>query len=170
MPQKNTLHSVVSNTGPLISLERMEGGFDFAKKLYKSIYIPETVLKEVSYFHLSPESYIEHHNIFNLIKVARDPLNAVLMTSLDPGEACAICLAQEMMAKENPPQLLLIEERKGRDVAESFNIPISGIAGRIISAKDNKIISEQEARRMLLELFNKKRINKALLNMFLDDF
>ena len=64
MPQKNTLHSVVSNTGPLISLERMEGGFDFAKKLYQSIYIPETVLKEVSYYYPSPQSYINsarHH-------------------------------------------------------------------------------------------------------------
>ena len=54
MPQKNTQNSVVSNTGPLISLERMEGGFDFAKKLYQSIYIPETVLKEVSYHYPSP--------------------------------------------------------------------------------------------------------------------
>ena len=102
--------------------------------------------------------------------MVRDPLTTTLEALLDPREACAIALAQEMMVKENPPQLLLIEERIGREVAESFNIPISGIAGRIIAAKDSEIISEQEAERMLLELFNKKRISKALLNHFLSDF
>ena len=99
-----------------------------------------------------------------------DPLILELETVLDPGEACAIALAQEMMAKEDPPQLLLIEERKGREVAEILNVPISGIAGRILAAKDNKIISEQEAKRMFLDLFNKNRISKVLFNHFLSDF
>ncbi len=40
---------IVSNTGPLISLEKLNDGFSFIRKLYEKILIPQKVLDEVSY-------------------------------------------------------------------------------------------------------------------------
>ena len=38
---------VVSDTGPLISLERLTDGFAFIRRLYDQIVIPPAVLEEV---------------------------------------------------------------------------------------------------------------------------
>ena len=40
---------IVSNTGPVISLEKLSNGFDFIRKLYDKIILPEEVLKELAF-------------------------------------------------------------------------------------------------------------------------
>ncbi len=40
----------VADTGALISLEKLTGGFLFIRKLYDRIYVPLQVLQEVSYY------------------------------------------------------------------------------------------------------------------------
>jgi hypothetical protein len=39
---------IVSNTGPLISLEKLRQGYDFIRQLYDTIIIPPGVLDEVA--------------------------------------------------------------------------------------------------------------------------
>lgn len=39
--------NVVSNTGPLISLEKLDGGFRFIGKIYHKILIPPKVAEEI---------------------------------------------------------------------------------------------------------------------------
>ena len=38
---------IASDAGPLITLERIENGFDFLSKVYKEIIIPQSVFDEV---------------------------------------------------------------------------------------------------------------------------
>ena len=61
---------IVSNTGPLISLENLPDGFNFIRKLYKKIIIPQRVLEELSVKNFaSTDEYINYHNIKDLLEV-----------------------------------------------------------------------------------------------------
>lgn len=57
---------VVSNTGPLITLEKLEDGYKFIRKLYNRILIPQKVAEEISEGFLSFEEYLEHYQIKKL--------------------------------------------------------------------------------------------------------
>ncbi|MBI5474845.1 MAG: hypothetical protein HY961_21095 [Ignavibacteriae bacterium] len=39
--------NIVSNTGPIISLEHLPAGFKFIRKLYEKIILPEAVVEEL---------------------------------------------------------------------------------------------------------------------------
>jgi hypothetical protein len=58
-----------------------------------------------------------------------------LMLVLDPGEAEAILLAEEVNCK-----FLLIDERKGRAIANRRGVPVVGIAGVLLAAKKRGLI------------------------------
>ncbi len=60
----------------------------------------------------------------------------LLQVDVDIGEAEAIVLALELK-----PDLLLLDERKGRHVASNFGIKFTGILGILIEAKNNQLIN-----------------------------
>jgi uncharacterized protein len=62
-------------------------------------------------------------------------LKIQLLAEIDKGEAEAIALSVELDA-----DFLLIDEQKGRQVAERLGIKITGIIGVLIQAKQKKII------------------------------
>jgi predicted nucleic acid-binding protein len=154
MPEpSSSQRSIVSNTGPFISLEKVTGGFSLLRSLYDRVFIPPQVLSE-----LGPvQSYLKDRNIENLVIV-----EAVVLPEdsdldlLDAGEQYAISLA---LKKQLP---LLIEERLGRDIAESKGLKISGIGGQIVKAKEMGILDLNEAYEKLKELWEKNRINTTI--------
>jgi len=61
---------IVSNTGPLISLEKLQQGYDFIRQLYDTIIIPPSVLDEVAEGQVvTPQAYVQHYGIVDLIEV-----------------------------------------------------------------------------------------------------
>ncbi len=60
---------------------------------------------------------------------------SALRLQVDPGEAAAIVLALELKA-----DLLLIDERIGRQVAQRFHLPIMGLIGMLSLAKQKGFI------------------------------
>jgi len=152
---------IVSDTGPLISLEKLTDGYCFIRKLYDKIIIPSAVLKEVAEGGYSdPLEYLEAYKIEDLIeiKTVQKISNIPDIERLDKGEKEAISLAHQL----NLP--LLIEETMGRRIAQSANIHISGIAGQIMKAYKDKIINKKEAKDKLEEMFQAGRINKKIYN------
>jgi predicted nucleic acid-binding protein len=56
---------------------------------------------------------------------------------IDPGEASTLALALEV---EDP--LLILDDRKARNVAKEAGIPLTGTLGVILAAKNKHIVSE----------------------------
>jgi len=58
---------IVSNTGPLISLEKLSHGYDFIRRLYEKLIIPPAVLDEVAEGQFAnPQEYLQHYDIIDL--------------------------------------------------------------------------------------------------------
>lgn len=76
-------------------------------------------------------SWIQSRAISDLV------LLEALSNELDPGEAAAIVLAIELGADK-----IVIDERRGRSVAERLNLDYIGILGVLIEAKTQGLILE----------------------------
>lgn len=155
---------IVSNTGPLISLEKLSQGYDFIRRLYEKILIPPAVLSEVAEGQFeNPQAYLQHYGIIDLIEVRAVSQSHALPEAerLHDGEMQAIRLALELQLP------LLIEETVGRRVAQSIGIQISGIAGQIIKAFRQDVITATQARDKLNELFRAGRINRKIYDALL---
>jgi len=158
------VRQVVSNTGPLISLEKLSQGYDFIRRLYDTLIITPVVLEEVAAGQFAtPDEYLQHYNISDLLEVRRVSQVRKLPEAerLHKGETQAIQLALELQLP------LLIEETVGRRVAQSMGIQISGIAGQVIKAFRQGIISATEAQAKLSELLRAGRINRKIYEALL---
>ncbi|NER94025.1 MAG: hypothetical protein F6J86_09325 [Symploca sp. SIO1B1] len=150
---------IVSDTGPLISLEKLSDGYSFIGQLYHRILVPTIVTEELYRSEFSSWSaYQQYYGLGDLIEVVEPTSNTVLsiVQLLDEGEKQAILLAYE----QDLP--LLIEEEKGRNLAQSLDLQISGIAGQILKAYRQEMIEADEAKQKLKELLQAGRIGRKI--------
>jgi predicted nucleic acid-binding protein len=155
---------IVSNTGPLISLEKLHQGYDFMRQLYDMIIVPASVLDEVAEGQFANRrAYLQHYGIVDFIEVHPVSRSHTLpqASRLHIGEVQAIQLALELVLP------LLIEETVGRRVAKGLGIAISGIAGQIVAAFRRGIITAQDAHGKLLKSLNAGRINRKIYEALL---
>lgn len=109
---------VVSNTSPIMNLS-VVGHLPVLERLYGKVLIPDAVSSELLAIASNTDGlaefqsylWIEKHNLRNRL------LAESLRLELDNGEAEAIALAVESGAG-----LLLIDERRGRNVAARFGL------------------------------------------------
>ena len=133
---------VVSDTTPLLTLFKI-GRIDVLNKLYNSVHIPFAVFEELTrnteypeeaeYFRNCP--FLEVHSELSAERVSL----LQRATGLDLGESEAIILADEKQ-----PSLLLIDESKGRVVAESMKLTITGSIGILFAAYQKKLLTSDE--------------------------
>jgi predicted nucleic acid-binding protein len=128
---------VVSDASPLINLARVEQ-FELLAAFYDQVIIPQAVYDEVVVRGQGREGSSEVQNT-SWIDVC-DPQNdlavRVLAAELGMGEASAIILAQERQAT-----LLLIDEIRGRRVAQQLGLKVRGTLGILARAKREGRIS-----------------------------
>ena len=123
---------VVSNTSPLMNLAVINQ-LKIIEQLYGKVIIPEEVSKEL--FAASIHPLIEHLPWIEKHQVKNKGLSDSLKIELDDGEAEAIALAIELKA-----DLVLIDERLGRNIASRFGQKCIGIMGILMEAKHKGII------------------------------
>ena len=129
--------TVVSNASPLINLARI-GQLDLLPKVYGEVRIPEAVRREVveegagqpGAQEVDAADWIKTQTITNR------PLVQALGQDLDSGEAEAIVLALETEA-----DLLLMDERLGREAARHLGVTVTGLIGLFVEAKHRGLIS-----------------------------
>jgi uncharacterized protein len=129
---------VVSDTSVITSLIQI-GQLEVLQKLHGQVLIPVAVRDELAVTHQSIPSFLE-------VRLAQDRKRvSQLEIELDPGEAEAIVLAKEVSA-----DLLLIDEKLGRQIAAREGIPIAGLVGLVIEAKQQGHVAS--VREFLLRL------------------
>lgn len=127
---------VTSNTSPIMNLAVINQ-LNIIEQLYGKVIIPEAVSHELSVvvpeiFNTSTiqtSHWIEKRSLKNTL------LAESLKLELDSGEAEAVALAVELKAT-----LLLIDERRGRNVASRFGLTYIGLLGILVDAKQKGII------------------------------
>lgn len=136
---------VVSNSSPLIALAKI-GEFNLLHSLYEELLIPQAVREEVTRVGQDPEEIeknrpgieeVRRATWIRLVNVSNLAAVQLLRGRLDAGESEAIVLALELNA-----DLLLIDEARGRRVAQAQGINTSGTVGTLVAAKTQGLILE----------------------------
>ncbi len=122
---------VVSNTSPIVNLAVI-GQTQLLYKLFRNIVIPEAVYEEIVVAGAGKPGAQEVATVtwIECKKVGNWELVRTLRKELDEGEAEAIALAVEKNA-----DLLLLDERVGREVASRIGVKLIGVLDVIIYAK-----------------------------------
>ena len=133
---------VISDTTPLISLLKINR-LELLHQLFGEIQIPGVVHRElVSNVKFKQEAELILQTRY-IKKVDVDNRKSVLLlrrvTGLDEGESEAIILADEINA-----DILLMDEAKGRKVAKQMEQNLMGTIGILITAFEEKLISNDE--------------------------
>jgi hypothetical protein len=149
---------IVIDTSPLISLGVL-GQLDLLDTLFPSIIVPKGVYEEIEAAG-DREVYIQ---IARFIKnrIYSPKEEREFSSSLGKGETEAITLCIEMKA-----DLLIIDDRKARITAESYNIKCLGTLGMLTLAKKKGYI--KELRKYFTQLLeNERYFSIILLNQIL---
>lgn len=128
---------IVSNTSPIINLACI-GRLDLLPALFGVITIPDAVFHEIAV--ANPDapgaSDVRTASWMRRYAVVNRPLVTSLRLELDPGEAEAIACAMEANAR-----LLLIDERRGRTVAQRLGLATTGLLGVLLLARRRDLIA-----------------------------
>jgi len=122
---------VVINTGPIISLVAAMGSLDVLQYVFKNVWVPLEVAKEIKKGGSDGFAVKEFLSAVWL-KKAEKPLTLLpyLEKSLDLGEASVIQLAFEKKI-----DMVCIDETAGRRIARLSGIKLTGTIGILIQAQ-----------------------------------
>jgi len=157
--------SIVSNASPLINLARI-GKLDLLRQLYGELVIPEAVWHEVVVKGVGQPGVdeIKAASWIKTQQVANRQLVQALRQELDAGEAEAIALTIETKA-----ELLLMDERLGRETARHLGLRYTGLIGVLIEAKHKGLISKVKPHLDALRDMAGFRVSDALYIRVLQD-
>jgi predicted nucleic acid-binding protein len=156
---------VVSNASPLINLSRI-GKIDLLHSLFGNLVVPVAVWDEVVVegHGLPGSELVRSCSWITKGEVKNAPLVHTLGQELDGGEAEAIVLALEMNA-----DLLLMDERLGRETAQHLGIRCLGLIGVLTEAKRRKLIGQVKPAILALRDLAGFRISQTLFDCVLAD-
>lgn len=132
--------TVVSNTSPLTSLAAI-GQFELLRRLYGEVHIANAVWDELN---AGGRSWPGRDEVASASWVQRREVkNHLLVTAfqrdLDRGEAETITLALEVDA-----DLVLLDEREGRHVAQRLGLQVVGVVAILLEAKAKGMIDRMK--------------------------
>jgi predicted nucleic acid-binding protein len=129
---------VVSNTTPILSLYKIER-LGLLRSLFDQVMVPRAVYNEVAILGKGKRGHDALDMAeYIIVKDMQNTLAADLLRSqLDYGEAEAIVLAKELGA-----DLLILDEKKARKVAQANRMPVIGTIGVLQAAKDKGLIPD----------------------------
>ena len=107
------------------------------KSLFGEVVVPDKVFQELmalSDFDMDV-SVLQNADWLKVRRAAPSPLLSKLLETLDEGEAHAIALSVDLRA-----DLLIIDERRGREAAESLRLKYTGVGGVLLRAKKASLI------------------------------
>jgi predicted nucleic acid-binding protein len=127
---------VVSDASPLITLAAV-GQLDLLQALYGEVLIPSAVWDEVVQDGRPGVQDVLSATWVRVVAVAQDSYLLALQSDLDDGEAEALALAAEVKA-----DVVILDERRGREVALWMGFRVIGVAGVLAQAKASGLLGE----------------------------
>lgn len=124
---------IISDTSSISNLFQI-GKVDLLKKLYGNITITPAVKREL--YALEEQKKLDELKWIKVLAPKNQKKVAELLEELDLGESESIALAIEKNAK-----YLIIDEYKGRLIAEQYGVKIVGVLGILIQAKQKGVIT-----------------------------
>ena len=121
----------ICNTGPIIALSMIDR-IGVLQHIFELIAVPEEVHKEILEGGATNAGLANYRKV-KWIKVVAlsSPVDPLLRTSLDPGEAAVIGLARELNAN-----VVVVDERKARKIARTvYGLHVIGSARVLVEAK-----------------------------------
>lgn len=127
---------IVSDTSPINNLAAINQ-LDLLHQLYGTVVIPEAVYRELTDpdFLVAGATEVQTSDWIQTRSISDRTIVDALSNELDPGEAEAISLALEIKAER-----VLMDERRGRMVADRLNLRYIGILGILVEAKSQGLI------------------------------
>lgn len=158
---------VIADTTPIISLMKI-GHLDLLQRYFGEVQIPLSVYNEL----VSNPNYQDEVDLIkgcpfiHIVKIHNNSsVNFIRKTAgLDLGESEAIVLSNDIKA-----DLLLMDELKGRQVAEQMGIKIMGTIGLLLASYEKKYLSSDEIRKCVTSLqVSGRHIGERYLKLLLD--
>lgn len=133
--------TVISNTSPITNLAAVNQ-FALLQQLYGNIIIPKAVYDELTGLgsKIPGANAVKNSSWIQTQKVTNQILVTSLKQELDIGEAEAITLAIQLKAN-----LLLLDERRGYEIACSLGLKVTGVLGILIAAKSRGLIVAEKS-------------------------
>ena len=131
---------IIADSSTLITLLDTNN-FSLLFELFEEIIITDEVYDEITYnlYHKEKiDNYLSLRKL-TLIAIEHGDMYEMLRKRLDVGESESIALAKKLQLP------LIIDERKGRKVAQSLGIDIIGFVGIILKLLEKEIISKNRA-------------------------
>ncbi len=132
---------LISDTGPLIALAKI-GKIDLLKNLvWKTVFIPPMVQREL-WGKMGPESAEIESALNDFIQITslKNPDTRIEMATanLDEGEKQVI-ISGALVDEE---VILLLDDQRGRNIANNLDIPVMGTVGILLLAKRYGLIEQ----------------------------
>jgi predicted nucleic acid-binding protein len=126
---------VVSDTSPICYLILIDL-INVLPQIYSQILIPEVVRDELADQDapVIVQQWIRHLPTWAIVSTTQQKPDGNLL-ELDPGERAAILLAEDLGA-----DLVLMDERKGRRIARSRGLNVTGLLGILDAAAARELI------------------------------
>ena len=155
---------IIADTSPIIFLLKVNR-LHLLHDLFGTVFIPEAVYNELTQnekYQFEAEKII-HSDFIKSKQISNKQAILILqnVALLDYGESEAIVLFNELGG-----QLLLIDERSGREVAEQLQIPISGTIGVLLKAFEKNLLTADQVFGYL-DIFRQenRRFSKNLIDL-----
>jgi predicted nucleic acid-binding protein len=151
---------VVADTSPLCYLLLIDQ-IDLLPSLFERILIPKAVAAELAHaaadrklraWIAKPPAWLE---------IREAPPAGADLSRLDAGEREAIALAEEVVA-----DLVILDERKARQIALERGLSVTGLLGILVTAADRGLVELREALERLRQ--TSFRADPKLLSSLLD--
>lgn len=123
---------VIADTGVIISLVHVQQ-IDLIEKIFGKVYISQGVWEELSNY-INPAFNASKIEFLESQIVILQKKN-YLLSLMDLGESESVILYEELDA-----DYLLIDDKKARQIAESFDVNCIGTIGVLIKAKEKGFI------------------------------
>ena len=127
---------VICDTGPIVALSMIDR-IDILRHLFEFVAVPEAVHKEILEGGATNAGLASYRKV-KWIKVMTlsNPVDPLLRTSLDAGEAAVIGLAGDLSVN-----LVLVDERKARKIARTiYGLHVIGSARVLVEAKKRGLL------------------------------